>query len=138
MYEKYEVDGHSWIVWPENPNYIISSNGRIISKKTKKYLKLKAKRSGYPFWTYHINGKRHNIYVHRAVALLFIPFPKPYYLRQEVWDFMEDTEKYMFMRENGIVDHLDRDKSNPRANNLTWSLYSGNYKNSDHYENNYV
>jgi hypothetical protein len=78
----------------QKQNYYISNYGRI--RNNSRLLKLRIDNNGY----FSIN----NIYVHRIVAIAFIPNPHNY----------------------SIVNHIDGNKLNNTINNLEWTTSSGN------------
>jgi hypothetical protein len=85
-------------------NYVVTNCGDIISTKTQRKLKL-SKRDEYN--TIHLvdtDGKTHCLYVHRIVALNFIPNPNNY----------------------PIINHKDQDPSNNNVDNLEWCDYTYN------------
>lgn len=91
------------------PDYLIRENGDVISLKRNGYRFLRHKinnKSGYHQVCLCKNGKGY-LYVHRLVALHFIPNP------------LGLTE----------VDHLDKNKNNNHVSNLRWTTRSNNEKN---------
>lgn len=94
-------------------NYIIFNDGKIKNTKTKKWLKCSYNcYNGYMYiGLYDENKKKKNYYIHRLVALAFIP--------------NENTESYK------IIDHINRDKTDNNFNNLRWANYSLNGYNRD-------
>lgn len=83
---------------PNYPNYSINENGEVKSIYVSKILKPRTAGRGY--YCYHLrneNGVK-NEYVHRLVALTFIP--NPHNLPQ--------------------VDHIDGNKKNNHVSNLRW------------------
>ena len=90
-----------------NPNYLVSNTGRIRrigydhdhSTRNKK---------GYLVTDLYSNGKRKTFRVHRLVAILFVENPNP--------------ELYI------EVNHIDRNRANPRADNLEWMTHEDNVK----------
>lgn len=94
------------------PKYEVSNLGRIRHKKTLKQRKVKCNSKLYDYIGLSIfNGKTKQFRVHRLVALAFIANPDCH----------------------PIVNHIDGDKNNNRADNLEWCTYSYNtlhaYKN---------
>lgn len=90
------------------PNYLIYEDGRVFSKKRRKFLKpSENKVFGYHYITLCKDGKRKQFRVHRLVAIHYIPNPdnKP------------------------EVDHIDRDRINNHVSNLRWVTGSENCQN---------
>ncbi len=86
------------------PGYQVSTEGRVMGLKGK-CLKASPSNWGYPRVTLHIpGGSRWSVFVHRLVAMAFIPNP------------------------NSLpeVNHLDGDKLNPKLSNLEWVTHQGN------------
>lgn len=82
-----------------NGYYEISNFGNVKSNKktTEKILKNKTV-NGYKYISFKVEGKIKNFYIHRLVAIHFIPNPK-----------------------NKLqVNHIDGNKSNNHINNLEW------------------
>jgi hypothetical protein len=93
------------------PNYIVTRNGKIYSKKSKKFLRLLSSKEGYDyvsFWKSKNYGKRFS--VHYLVATTYIDNP----------DNLP------------MINHIDGDKTNNNVENLEWCSYSHNMK---HYAN---
>lgn len=83
--------------------YEVSSCGRVRSLRRKAPFILKQTNNGYGYLTVNLykDGFNKKIKVHRVVAETFVPNP----------DNLE------------TVDHLDRDRTNNRIENLRWSTY---------------
>jgi len=105
-----------WKAIPEHENYLISTYGRCMSKDRDILMKngviyhrsgqMKAPHdNGNGYLNYLIDGK--HIYIHRLVALTFIPNP-------------ENKEQ---------VDHIDGNKANNCVDNLRWATRSENLHN---------
>lgn len=89
--------------------YQVSNFGRVKNIKTKRILKQYNIRGYLCVYLYSYKNKRKKYYVHRLVALNFIPNPEGY----------EE------------VNHIDEDKTNNKVNNLEWctKLYNANFGN---------
>lgn len=85
-----DIPGHSL--------YMVSNDGRVWSKRANRFIKLHKSSCGYLHVGLHEGGKQKNCYVHRLVAMAFIPNPNS--LPQ--------------------VNHIDEDKTNNSVNNLEW------------------
>lgn len=95
----------------EDVNYLIYSDGRLFSKKAKRFLKGKIDNIGYQVYSLAIKneltGKKGKmLYAHRLVAEYFIPNP----------DNLP------------VVNHKDENKLNNNVDNLEWVTYSDNSK----------
>ena len=95
--------------------FYISDQGQVmrIRKDKKSNVKLYKTKNGHLFFILFNSNDRDKIYVHRAVASLFVPQPA--------------RSKY-------IVDHINRNKTDNRAVNLRWVNHSENMKNRDNWE----
>ena len=89
--------------------YVVTRNGEIISFYTKHVMStIPNKRNDYVcVCLMDVSGKQHSMYVHRLVAIAFIPNPNNY----------------------PIINHKDENPSNNNVDNLEWCLY--------HYNNTY-
>lgn len=88
-------------------NYIVYENGQLWSKKKSKFLLWQDNSNGYKKVVL-FNPKAKNEYVHRLVAIAFVPNPFNY--------------KY--------IDHIDRNKENNDASNLRWVTAQQNTNNT--------
>lgn len=99
-----------WKIISDAPGYEVSNLGRVRNNKTKRILNPGAYgATGYKqvnIVTLDSNGKQKKRYIHRLVAIAFIPNPEN-------------------KRE---VDHINGDKLDNRASNLEWVTSSENQK----------
>lgn len=93
---------------PEFENYGISKSGVIINFKRQKELKCFIDKDGYYKVGFCVNNKKYNRFVHRLVAICYIDNP----------DNLP------------IVDHIDGNRTNNSVENLRWTTYSGNSRNT--------
>lgn len=86
--------------------YEVSDRGGIRRGKGGKPLRPMRKPNGYLYICVTVDGRKHNIYVHRLVALAFVrnPARKP------------------------CVNHINGDKGDNRARNLEWATVAENTK----------
>nr|WPF46541.1 MAG: hypothetical protein [Lake Baikal virophage 5] len=93
--------------------YKISNDGNIYTTKRKGTTggivkQYKNKTTGYLYIILYKNGIRKSMTVHRLLGLYFIDNPNNY----------------------PIIDHIDRDRTNNKIENLRWATYSMNGLNS--------
>lgn len=95
-----------WKDIKDYPNYQVSNLGRVRNKKGS-IRKTKLKKDGYISITLCKNGEHKTFLVHRLVATAFIPNPNNY----------------------TIINHINEDKTDNRAENLEWctAKYNINY-----------
>ena len=91
------------------PKYLIYDDGRVYNKKRKIIMKPFKHKGGYEQVNLCINGKKKQFYIHRLVALHYLP-------KIEGKDF---------------VDHIDGNKSNNHISNLRWTT---NIENCNNYK----
>ena len=96
------------------PNYLIYPDGRVQNKKTKRYLKQQKKKNKYLFVVVCKDGKPKNYNIHRLVAEHYIPNPD----------------------KKSCVDHINRDRTDNRIENLRWTTMSENGQNRGTQKNN--
>lgn len=96
------------------PDYQIYEDGRVFSKKSRKFLKKGDNGHGYLVVRLFHEGKAKTHKIHRLVALHYIPNPEN---RRE-------------------VDHIDRNKKNNDISNLRWATRSENCQNKTKQSNN--
>ena len=81
------------------PNYLIYDDGRIFSKKRKKFMKPSIDKDGYLSLLLYDGEKYKRFSIHRLIALHYIPNPE----------------------NKQTVDHIDRNKTNNKIENLRWA-----------------
>ena len=107
--------------FPGSHEYMIYPNGDVLSLKTDIILKPSNHTDGYKMiGMKDENGKQVMRYAHRLVAEHFIPNPR-------------NLSKATDVNE---VDHINRDKSDNRIENLRWVTHAENLKNKGEYKNN--
>lgn len=89
---------------PKFEGYSATLDGRIYSHKSKKFLKSCGGAGNYQVVTLHINKKRTTQYVHRLVAMAWLPNPNNY----------------------PQINHKDECKDNNRLDNLEWCSLAQN------------
>ncbi|WP_273854046.1 NUMOD4 domain-containing protein [Guptibacillus spartinae] len=101
-----------WKEVKDYPNYVVNTDGDVLSKKTGKLLKHQINTRGYKFVRLRNDGKPKMLLVHRLVAITFIPNPdnKP------------------------VVNHIDSNRENPQKTNLEWVTHK---ENSEHMVNHF-
>jgi len=95
-------------------HYKIFENGDVINTKSGRIMKSKINNHGYKHIKLCKNGIRKNFMVHRLLGLAFIPNP--------------ENKK--------CIDHINRDKSDNRLENLRWATNLENSQNQGMFKNN--
>ena len=85
-------------------SYVVTPQGEVINTRTGRVLKQDDNRTGYKRVTLSEGGKLKRFFVHRLVAIHYIP--NPYNLKE--------------------VNHINGDKSDNGLENLEWCSSSGN------------
>ena len=96
------------------PNYLIYEDGRVYSKKTKRFLKPNINSEGYFRVGLCKNNRMKTFKIHRLICLHYLPNPE-------------------FKKE---VDHINRIRNDNRLENLRWSTRSENSINREIQRNN--
>lgn len=106
------TSSEKWQKVPNYPGYEVSNYGRVRSidgRKYRKYGRILKERNNRGYKTVHlsIDGKEHQVAVHRLVAMAFIPNPNGY----------------------KEVNHKDESRDNNCVDNLEWCdrKYNSNY-----------
>lgn len=102
-----EIQGYS--------NYLIYNDGRVFSKKRNKFLNPRLSNTGYRMVSiYNKNGNQKTCTVHRLVCRAYIPNP--------------ENKRY--------IDHINRNRTDNRVENLRWVTPSENQINTGVQKNN--
>lgn len=99
-----------------NPDYLVSDQGFIVSKKSNKKLKTHSNSKGYQFVRIPVNGEIKGIAIHIAVMKTFQP--------------NKDESKTQ-------VNHIDGNKKNNSLKNLEWTTRQENIDHANYVLNNY-
>lgn len=104
-----ELEGEEWRPIPIQgyPNYLISNYGRVYTKNYHRLMRLALRKKGYLKAQMTSNDVQRAYFIHRLVALAFIPNPNNY----------------------PQVNHIDSNPANNHVSNLEWCT---NKMNSDH------
>jgi hypothetical protein len=95
-------------------NYLIYPDGKVFNKNNNKFRKLNFATNGYQYVALYKDGKQKNILVHRLIAIHYIPNPE----------------------NKPEVDHINRDKTDNRLENLRWATRIENAQNTGKQKNN--
>ena len=87
-------------------NYKVNKNGEVFSEKLKRKMKTSINHKGYEQIYLVVDGKKRTTFVHRLVAIAFLP--NPLNLKQ--------------------VNHKDGNKLNNNVNNLEWCTDAQNHE----------
>lgn len=100
-------------VVPGVPYFAVSERGEVYSLRINKLATISKQKTGYRTVAVGIEGKTKTFYVHRLVAVAFIPIPE---------EVLAETDR-------PEVNHKDGDKDNNTKENLEWVTSK---QNSDH------
>jgi hypothetical protein len=94
------VEGEEWVIVPGYSRYEISKFGRVRNLTSKEVMSMKLDKNRY-YRVGLVNDKneKKNPYIHRLIALAFIPNPE----------------------EKETIDHIDRNRANNKLDNLRWA-----------------
>lgn len=99
-------------IWKEytygNLKYKVSNYGRVIGLGRNKEIKQRLNDDGYVEVSMGDTKHRTRVRIHRVVAMLFVDNPHGY----------------------NEVNHIDRNRANPRADNLEWTTHQDNVRHS--------
>ena len=95
-------------------NYLIYPDGKVFNKSNNKFRKLNFATNGYQYVALYKDGKQKNHLLHRLIAIHYIP----------------NTEN------KPEVDHINRDKTDNRVENLRWATRIENAQNTGKQKNN--
>ena len=98
---------------PNYPNYKIYENGNIENIKSKRILKTQKDKDGYETTKLYLDGKYKRFKIHRLLGICYLDNP--------------DNKLF--------IDHINRDKSDNRIENLRWVDKSENNSNRSAYKN---
>jgi len=96
------------------PDYLIYPNGKVFSKKRNKFLKDKTNKYGYKEISICKDSKTKTFYIHRLVGIHYIPNPE----------------------NKPTIDHINRNPSDNRIENLRWATQSEQNENQAMKKNN--
>lgn len=101
--------------------FMISSEGRVWSKRSNKILKQVTSKAGYKIFSTKIGGEKGKNYcfrIHRLVAEVFLDPPE---------DYLKDWAEGTFYKKI-YINHIDGDKTNNSKSNLEWCTALENYR----------
>ena len=102
------IEGYQGLYWITNTGRVISADRYdSFNRHHGGERKQQTSKNGYKFVVLYNNGKGHMMYIHRLVALAFIPNPE----------------------NKPEVDHIDNNKSNNIVSNLSWVSRKENQNN---------
>jgi len=96
------------------PNYLIYRDGRVFSKKSNKFLKESTNKDGYKQLSLWKDRKEKKFKIHRLIGIHYIRNP-------------ENKE---------TIDHINRNRSDNRVENLQWATRKEQSENQGKYKNN--
>lgn len=106
QYDTPDMDGEEWLTHENFPDFFVSNYGRIKSKERNKLMFTRVHEKYVDCRISNKEGKKSSPRVHKLVAELFVPNP----------------------HNLPVVNHIDGNRMNNRADNLEWVTYKQNTK----------
>lgn len=111
-------------IWKEIPGYEgiyeINNFGKVKNKKRNHIMNWTLTKEGYYITRLSKKGKKKNYFIHRLVAIAFLPI--------ENFKLLEDENKNDFCKNNLTVNHKYENKLNNNVENLEWCTNRYNVK----------
>ena len=106
--------------------WVYSLDGTIWSTKRTKIKQIKGSNHlGYRRTSFCVNGKTHQLLLHRIVACTLIKFPPPSGVTKRDWNITPESVKRA-MSDLYLINHIDHNRANYNPNNLEWVTHTEN------------